>query len=208
MVSRSVKNVNHISMPDYKAKAEQISKKMNAVTQTLMSNIKVSEDMQLTGNDVIELVEETTKDVPLYSSDNQASLTDLINLQNLLEDFKYIRDTLRENTDNGRKILNLSTVSVLDGANVDLGEELSEAEYQTNLIQAFATLNHSITESLKLYITAYKEISNIIINLEKVKTSQLSDKTVNNTLVVNNPKEEIISTKDLLKQLQSLKKEN
>lgn len=195
-------------MPDYKAKAEQISKKMNAVTQTLMSNIKVSEDMQLTGNDVIELVEETTKDVPLYSSDNQASLTDLINLQNLLEDFKYIRDTLRENTDNGRKILNLSTVSVLDGANVDLGEELSEAENQTNLIQAFATLNHSITESLKLYITAYKEISNIIINLEKVKTSQLSDKTVNNTLVVNNSKEEIISTKDLLKQLQSLKKEN
>lgn len=200
-------------MTDFKGKADNLSSKMNVVTQTLMSNIKRVDDMQVTGDDVIELVQETTKDVPLFSSNTDSSLvlTDLINLQNLLEDFKYIRDTLRENTDNGRKMLNFATASVLDGANVDLGEELSEAENQTNLIQAFATLNHSITESLKLYVTAYKEISNIIMNLEKVKTAQLSDKTVNNTLVVNQGTagtSEIISTKDLLKQLQSLKKEN
>lgn len=199
-------------MTDFRAKAETISKRMNKLTNTLMSNIKTSDEMQLVGNDVVQMVEQTTKDIPLYSSGSNKSdliLTDLINLQNLLEDFKYIRDTLRENTDNGRKILNFTTANVLDGSNVDLGDEntgISAAENQTNLIASYATLNHSITESLKLYVTAYKEISNIIMNLEKVKTSQLSDKTVNNTLVVQAGNTETISTKDLLKQLQSLKK--
>lgn len=196
-------------MTDFKAKADSISTRMNKLTDVLMSNIKTSDEMQLVGNDVIEMVEQTTKDIPLYTSEpskSDMSLTDLINLQNLLEDFKYIRDTLRENTDNGRKILNYTTANVLEGSNLDLGEELSAAENQTNLITAYSTLNHSITESLRLYVTAYKEISNIIMNLEKVKTSQLTDKTVNNTLVVNSNQGETISTKDLLKQLQSLRK--
>lgn len=199
-------------MTDFRAKADTISKRMNRLTNALMTNIQTSDEMQLVGNDVVEMVEQTTKDIPLYSSGSNTSdmiLTDLINLQNLLEDFKYIRDTLRENTDNGRKILNFTTTNVLEGSNVDLGDEnigISEAQHQTELISSFATLNHSITESLKLYVTAYKEISNIIMNLEKVKTSQLSDKTVNNTLVVQANGTETISTKDLLKQLQSLKK--
>lgn len=205
-------------MTDLTVKADSLAKRMNKLTDTLMSNIQVAEDMHIAGQDVIDMVEAQTIDVPLLSTDtgdSHQNLMELINLQNLLSDFKYLRDTLRENTDNGRKILNLSTTEILEGSSSDLGDPefggISEAENKVNLINAYATLNRTITDSLKLYVSAYKEISNIILNLEKVKTNQLTNQTntTNNTLVLNSEsKTQSISTNDLIKQLSKLGKQN
>lgn len=205
-------------MTDLTVKADSLAKRMNKLTDTLMSNIQVAEDMHIAGQDVIDMVEAQTIDVPLMTTDtgdSHQNLMELINLQNLLSDFKYLRDTLRENTDNGRKILNLSTTEILEGSSSDLGDPefggISEAENKVNLINAYATLNRTITDSLKLYVSAYKEISNIILNLEKVKTNQLTNQTntTNNTLVLNSEsKTQSISTNDLIKQLSKLGKQN
>lgn len=187
-----------------KSKSESVASKMNKLTDTLMSNIETAEEMHITGTDIIESVEEKTEHYDLYQS--EISPLELLNLENLLDDFKYIRDTLRESSDNARKILSQTAVDICDGKD-DLGDDpVSPAE----MIGAYAVLNKSLTDNMKMYVQAYKEISNIILNIDKVKNSNAiknaetkeSAKTTQiNVFQGSTPETQIINTRDILKAL-------
>lgn len=186
---------------DIKAKSEDISKKINAISEKL----GLSEDLCCTGDELLPVIKEKynidedtpIEDIKEQTLDNQEELLDLINLQNMVSDFVYIRDTLKENTENGKKLINSISLSILD---VDM-------ENSAELISAFSELNRTLTENMKLYISSYKELSNIILNLNKVKepkqvtNNHLNISTVNNIENSDQVPISAISTVDLLEQL-------
>ena len=127
---------------------------------------------------------------------------DLINLNNLLEDFSYIRNTLKENSENGKRILNTVSNEIL----------ASDPETLSEMVASYSDLNRSLTDTMKLYLQTYKDISNIILNLEKVK--QGLSKTENN-LNINNfgaDKEDvnnvIKSTAEIIEKIRQKNAEN
>jgi len=173
---------------DFKEKSESLAAKMNRLTEKFTENLDTAEEMAVTGDDIIEFVEEKTQDIELYSETLPAA--EIVNLKNMIGDFKYVRETLKENTDNGRRVLNSVTLDLLD----------SDDDKRASLIMSFAELNKAIADNMKLYINGYREMSNVLLNLDKIKKAQENNpKTVNNTLNINGT--EAVSTVDLIKQL-------
>lgn len=176
---------------DLSGKAESLADKMNKLT----AKFDLAEELIVEGDDIIDFVEEKTHSAALLNSEIDLSVSDLstanlVNLQLMLENFSYIRDTLRENTENGRRALNLITLELLD----------EESDKRAENVLLFTQLNTAICDNMRLYIASYKEISATLINLDKVKKSEKPDKVsvTNNLNVVNN---ETISTADLIKKL-------
>ena len=192
---------------DFKQKAKSVAEKMNKITEKFKNNLDTANEMVLTGNDVEEYVEENTKDIELYSEPDEPTIAQLVNLQNLLADFKYLRETLKENTDNGRKIINDLSVDILKN-----GLSFYDPEGGVNpaeLVSAFAELNKALMENMKLYINSYKEISNIIMNLEKIKSGGLGKPNVSNSINISNvntgedSESSVVNVAELIKQLRS-----
>lgn len=173
---------------DSKSQADSLAARMNKLTKKFEENIETAEEMVVTGNDIIEFVESKTQDIELYTS-NEIQ-TNIINLQNMVEDIKYVRDTLRENTNNGRRVLTSITLDLLE----------ADKDKRAGLVMSFAELNKAVADNMKLFILSYREISNTLLNLEKLKSNNKTPNTVNNTVVLNT---EPMSTADLIKSLRS-----
>lgn len=173
----------------FNEKAESLAEKMNKLTAKFTENLDVADEMVITGDDIVEYVEEKTQDIQLYSE--ELPVAEIVNLNNLVSDFQFVRETLRENTENGRRVLSSVTLDLLD----------SDDDKRASLIMSFAELNKAVADNMKLYMMAYKEISNVLLNLDKIKNAEKNSgpKTVNNTLNINAP--ETISTVDLIKRL-------
>ena len=179
-----------------KTKAQSLADKMNELT----SKFDLSEEMIQTGSELEEYVEEKTKDVGFSTTGDivtgeyeNMSAADFINLELMVRDFKYVRESLKETTNNGRRVLQSITLDLLD----------EDEENRASLITSFAELNKAIAENMKLYMQSYKDISTVLLNLDKISKSKTpqSGTVTNNTVVVAEP----ISTADLIKQLSSLK---
>lgn len=192
---------------DFKQKADSVAEKMNKITEKFKSNLDTAGEMVLTGTDIEEYVEENTKDIELYTEPDEPTIAQLVNLQNLLADFKYLRETLKENTDNGRKIINDLSVDILRN-----GLSFYDPEGGVNpaeLVGAFAELNKALMENMKLYINSYKEMSNIIMNLEKIKNGELGKANVSNSINISNVNTDddtqsaIVNVAELIKQLRT-----
>ena len=183
-------------LKNIETRAESLARKMNNITNKFKENLDIAEDMDVTGNDIIEFVENKTKELPQSLDDT--SYLELINLNTLLQDFDYIRKTLRENAEQGRNIIKSLSIDIT----------ASDPEELAELINSYAELNKSITDTLKLFIQAYKDISTIITNLEKVKSG--FNKTTNNLNITNiseNPAENLIATNaDIIKQIKEQNK--
>lgn len=190
---------------DIKVKSEELSKRFNKITEKFANDLNTSTELQLTGDDLIESIE--ASDVTEISNDlTDEVITNVINLQNLINDFAYIRSVLKENTDNGRKLINNLSLEILSGG--------SDLEILVPLIQSFSDLNRSLTENMKLFIQSYKEISNVILNINKAKSALKSSVTNNLNISTVNQFENgqdvntvITSTADLINKLREQKKE-
>lgn len=174
---------------DLKDKSESLAQKMNRLTSKFTDSLDTANEMVLTGDDVVEYVNAKTQDIKLYSDVIPAD--EIINLENMVEDFKYVRETLRENTDNGRRVLNSITLDLLD----------ADDDKQAALILSFAELNRAVADNMKLYIQSYKEISTVLLNLDKIKKAEREEgpKTINNTVNINAP--DAVSTMELIRRL-------
>lgn len=184
--------MNIIDLKCTEDRANTLADKMNKITARFKENLDSAEEMDLTGNDIIEYAEEKTADLPKNLDD--ASYLELINLNTLLQDFDYIRRTLRENADQGRGIIKTLGIDI----------SASDPDSLAALITSYAELNKSITDTLKLFVQAYKDISTIITNLEKVKSG--FNKTTNNLNITNisdNPNglDIVSTTADIIKQI-------
>lgn len=190
---------------DFTDKANSLANKMNQLTE----RFNLSDEMVLSGDDIIEDVKKKTSVIDLNS--NQLSLIDttieqefnsslvleLVNLQAMVEDFQYIRETLKETTDNGRRVLNKVTLDLLD----------TEEDGRAELITSFAELNSAVGKNMSLYMDSYKQISNVLVNLDKIikNTSKQTVGSVVNNTQVNITSTESISTADLLNKMRIAK---
>lgn len=194
---------------DFTDKANSLAKKMNELTE----KFSLSEEMVLSGDDIIEDVKKKTDlvdlssgkaqlvDVEIEQEFNSSLVLELVNLRAMVEDFEYIRETLKETTDNGRRVLNKVTIDLLE----------SEDDQRASLILSFAELNSAVGKNMSLYMDSYKQISNVLVNLDKIikntNSKSPSSSVVNNTQV-NITSTESVSTAELLNRMRIAKNEN
>ena len=196
---------------DFTDKANALANKLNELTE----KFNLSNEMVLSGDDIIEDVKKKTDlielnsgvpklnetiDVEIEQEFNTSLVLELVNLKAMVEDFEYIRETLKETTDNGRRVLNKVTIDLLD----------SDEDQRASLILSFAELNSAVGKNMSLYMDSYKQISNVLVNLDKIiknvnKTKPAS--VVNNTQV-NISSTEQISTAELLNKMRIAKTES
>ena len=173
---------------DVKDKADSLSTKMNKLSE----KFDLSEELIVTSGEVEEYVKAKTQDIEIFKE--RVPQVEVINLQIMVDDFSYIRETLKQSTENGRRVLNIVTLDILD---TDIDDEK-----RTDLISSFAEINTAVCNNVKLYMMAYKEISIALLNIDKYKKQNLDEgentegKTVNNTIIVN--------TSDLIKTLKKI----
>lgn len=131
-----------------------------------------------------------TEIIDSNSNKNKISI-ELFNLKLMIDDYKKVRESLLENVDNTQKIVNSITSDIFN-------EENASADK----ITAYANLVTAVNSSIKLLTASYKDISSILLNLKKLE--QESKKDNNKDIKIENIN--IISTTDLIKQLQDNKK--
>ena len=199
---------------DFTDKANSLAKKMNELTE----KFSLSDEMIISGEDIIEDVKKKTDIIDLSSGKpklvpaidaeieqefNTSLVLELVNLKAMVEDFQYIRETLKETTDNGRSVLNKVTIDLLD----------SDEEGRASLILSFAELNAAVGKNMSLYMDSYKQISNVLVNLDKIIKNTNSTKSSSGTSVVNNTQvnitsTEAVSTAELLNRMRIAKSES
>jgi len=170
-----------------KQKSQALAANMNKLTEKFSENLDAAEELHLTGDDIIDYVDEKTEDVALYTEE---ITPELINLQLMIEDFKFVRETLKENTENGRRVLNSVTLDLLN----------TDDDKRASLIMSFAELNKAVALNMKLYLQSYKDVSSVLLNLDKITKAQndANPQTINNTL---NIPIDAVSTVDLIRKL-------
>lgn len=150
-------------------------------------------------SEIVEFIDEKTQDVKLYSED--ISPTSVIQLELMTDDFKFTRETLKETVENGRKILNVVTLQLLD----------VDDDKQAALIESFASLVTSVNQSVKLLSSSYKDIASVLESIEKIRKSKQSSPRENNpeagtgNTFINITTQE--STADIISRLREKKEE-
>lgn len=122
--------------------------------------------------------------------DSPQSQADVIQLYQLTQDFQYIRETLRENQQNGRRVLRSVQNDILD----------SEDDKKASLIMSFQELNKAIQDNIKLYISTYKTISDTLKNLQTI--NEKAGESIQGPSTKGVKDVEVISTADILARLQ------
>ena len=198
---------------DFTDKANALANKLNELTE----KFNLSNEMVLSGDDIIEDVKKKTDlielnsgvpklnetiDVEIEQEFNTSLVLELVNLKAMVEDFEYIRETLKETTDNGRRVLNKVTIDLLD----------SDEDQRASLILSFAELNSAVGKNMSLYMDSYKQISTVLVNLDKIiKNTNVrtpSGASVVNNTQVNITSTEAVSTADLLNKMRIAKSES
>lgn len=199
---------------DFTDKANALAKKMNELTQ----KFDLSSEMVISGDDIIEDVKKKTDiidlssdkpkiiptiDVEIEQEFNTSLVLELVNLKAMVEDFEYIRETLKETTDNGRSVLNKVTIDLLD----------SDEDGRASLILSFAELNAAVGKNMQLYMESYKNISVVLGNVDKIIKNTNGTKSGSGTSVVNNTQvnitsTEAVSTAELLNRMRIAKSES
>ena len=196
---------------DFTDKANALANKLNELTE----KFNLSNEMVLSGDDIIEDVKKKTDlielnsgvpklnetiDVEIEQEFNTSLVLELVNLKAMVEDFEYIRETLKETTDNGRRVLNKVTIDLLD----------SDEDQRASLILSFAELNSAVGKNMSLYMDSYKQISNVLVNLDKIikNVNKIKPANVVNNTQVNISSTEQISTAELLNKMRIAKTES
>lgn len=135
-----------------------------------------------------EILEDTKQQMLKPDSDN---IQEVIQIYQLTQDFEFIRETLRETQQNGRRMLRDLTSDFMD---------TQEPEDKLELADVYGKLSGSIVECIKQYNMTYKIITDSLKNLQTVKQKQgtESPKTVKGKTIET----EAISTQDIIQRLQ------
>lgn len=131
-----------------------------------------------------ELIEPEIIDVPSVNIEKKdLNPQDIIQLEKVVEDYNQLRVVILDN------------VARLKVMSDNLAQDLEIEGYDAERVMAYSKLVETSNKSLKILTDSYKGISDIIMNVAKIKTN--SPNKEKNTDV------EIISTSDILKRLKS-----
>lgn len=160
-----------------KAKAETLTRRINKVAHSLAEQC-----------DNAEALEVQTADIVGYAQEKMPVLADNIDVHMMMDDFAYVRNVLRENTECARTMLEHVSGNMLD----------EEDNVTPGMLAAFSELNKSIAENMRLYISSYKDLSAALSNM-KAKSE------VTNNLNIINPGTNVASVKDIIEKLKGTK---
>lgn len=178
-------------------KSVSIATKMNKISECFAQKVQNAEDLIVYGDELETEAEDViaeVKSLPVNDKEyhfNINLLPQILNLENMMSDVKFIRETLRESADYGRHLLK------------QMSQEL-EFEPDAELLSSYSQLSATITENMKLFLQCYKDISNILLNISKL-TKQDAPNTVINNVTIESEKTKVQSTAELIKQLSQLK---
>lgn len=173
-----------------------LQEKLEKARQNLSTQIESQEEIQV--EELIdnvqypEVIEKLDSSVEVLGSDGVESTQDVIQLWQLVQDFEYIRETLRENQQNGRRVLRSIAQDIMD----------SEDGAKASLIMSFQELNTAIQENIKLYVSTYKTISDTLKNIQQIQKNQGVEEGTKNVSGY-----EAINTQDVLQRLREQKEE-
>lgn len=171
-----------MSESKYPSKADVLVEKMNRITKKFSEKIEDADDLLVSTSDIESEAEAQIEEIknsypsefgtefktefennPEESEDkltfNLQIIPEILNLENMVKDVKYIRETLHDTIETGKAML--KTVA----------GELS-FEMNPEMLAAFAQLSGVLTENMKLFLQCYKDMSNILININKLVQSQ------------------------------------
>lgn len=171
------------------SKAEKLAQKMNNITSAFKDKIQDADDLLVSTDDFVQDTSDVIADI--CNSEGNYELPQVLNVQNMLNDIKYIRNTLKESSESGKKLLN------------SISSEI-EFEPDPRLLMSYAEISKAINENMKLYIQCYKDMSSVILNMSKVMT-QNQPKSVTNINIEAESTTQIKNTAELIKQLGQLK---
>lgn len=172
-------------------KFEAINNKMNKITKELAKNTDLGEELLSSTKDLAEVIE-SAKPPKAASNDETDMIDAVVDVDNMIEDFSYMRAMLRETTQNSKRVLESVTEELM----------LSEEDNRASLIVAFSELNKAQLEGIKLFMLSYKEISVILSNFAKVRQANAkaeNPSTVYTTNVLN--METPLSSADIINRL-------
>lgn len=177
---------------------DNIRNRVNRISEKFADKVRNAEELIVCGEDLESTADDVLSDVKkLPVSDNTEYhfninlLPQILNLENMMSDVRYIRETLKENADLGRRLLKM------------MAQEL-EFEPDAELLASYSQLSMTITDNMKLFLQCYKDISNILMNISKL-TKQEAPNTVINNVTIENDRVKIQNTAELIKQLSRLK---
>ena len=167
-------------------------------------NAKFEQAEEVCSDDVIEFIEAKQKDIQALADKSPErqiivdgevlmSRADVIKLQMMVDDYKEVRETLLSTVKSSRSIIDSLTLSLMD----------EDSETRADDISAYSSLVSTVNQSVKILASSYKDISSVLLNLDKLEKSQdISDKKVTiNASNINIQSNQIISTTDLIKKL-------
>lgn len=183
---------------------ERVNDKMNKITQEITKNIKVSEDILTTTQELEDYLKEKQVLVPELVDHNEQSqdaknpvlapvqeiAANVVDINAMREDFFYMRQMLRNTTESSKRVLESITEELT----------LSDSENRAGLVLAYSELNKAQIESVKLFMQSYREVSTILVNLAKVSNSGVPN-TVHTTNVLNIEDKSHVSSADIINRL-------
>lgn len=138
------------------AKAEKMTKKLNKIANTLQKQVPEAKVDSIEPTEVVEYIENKTPIIASSSSMPVVADQDTkIDVKHMFDDFDYIRKTIYENTECSRSLMELVAGNLLD----------EDSEATPGMIAAFADLNRTVMENMKLCIQSYKDLSTIMNNI-------------------------------------------
>ena len=169
-----------------KESADKLVQKMNAITTAFKDKVDCVDDLLVETEDIIdESSELVTAEIEKPSPN--VNLAEVLNLQNMIDDVKYIRETLAECSSTGKKLLK------------SMAQEI-EMEPDARLLEGYSALCNVINENMKLYLQCYRDMSSIVLNLSKAQSvNNQGPKEVTNIIVDDGAT--IKSTAELIKEL-------
>ena len=179
--------------------ADKLAEKLNKISVKFTEQLDNAQELIVCGDDLESQATEVIKDVKELPAQeyrfNLELLPQILNLENMMSDVKYIRETLQENSQLGRRLLKV------------ISQEI-EFEPNAELLASYSQLSMTITDNMRLFLSCYRDISHILINIAKLTREAQKDINTQNNIQVNiqNPSAEVLNTADLIKQLSQLSK--
>ena len=167
-----------------KTNIDSLSKKLEDISKKL----EISNELIESGNELENLANEAKNN--FKESEN---FEVILNLEQMISDFSYIREVLKEITDNARRVQNSITLDLIN----------SDDEKRASLVASFAELSKAITDAQKLFVQSYKDISHTLLNLDKIKKERVQNVPNQQNTVEKSKSDNVVSTFELIKKLKN-----
>lgn len=135
-------------------------------------------------NDIIPVEILDVQDFNIPKSD--LKIDDIVKLELLVKDYNQMRETVLSNVEITNQVIQSLTTDMFTADSVT-----------PEMVSAYSSLIDTSNKSLKILTESYKNISNVLLNINKLKSKEPKETKENDNVF-------IISTSDMIKKIKNL----